>query len=313
MSAQAHVTVLKDDTVAAVMRSSDGIYVDATFGRGGHARALLAQLGPEARVIGFDKDPTAIEAGEALAAEDARFHIVHDSFSTLARYCEQAGLSGRVQGVLADLGVSSPQLDEADRGFSFQQDGPLDMRMDTTRGQTAAEWLADVSEAALADVFFEYGEERYARRIARALIRHREQQPITRTRQLAEIIAAAHPAWERHKHPATRCFQAIRIAINHELDDLQALLADALAVLAPGGRLAVISFHSLEDRLVKRFIEKHSKGDDFPPGLPVTQAQMRPLLKRIGKPVAPSESEVQANPRARSARLRVAERLAVAA
>lgn len=313
MTAQAHVTVLKQETVSAVLQAADGLYVDATFGRGGHARALLARLGSGGRVIGFDKDPMAIAEGEALAREDSRFSIVHDSFASLAAHCERLQLSGRIDGVMADLGVSSPQLDEAARGFSFQHDGPLDMRMDTTGGQTAAAWLAAVDEQALADVFFQFGEERHARRIARALVRARAQQPITRTRQLAELIAAAHPAWERHKHPATRCFQAIRIVINRELDDLQALLGDALAVLAPGGRLAVISFHSLEDRLVKRFIEKHSKGDDFPPGLPVTQAQMRPLLKRVGKPIAPGEAEVAANPRARSARLRVAERLGVAA
>jgi len=312
MTTPTHISVLLNETVSAVITDIDGVYVDATFGRGGHSRALLAKLGAKARLIGFDKDPLAIAEGLALAKADARFSIVHDSFASLGDYCNANALSGQVQGVMADLGVSSPQLDDAERGFSFMNDGPLDMRMDTTRGVTAAQWLKDVSESDLADVLHGYGEERFSRRIARAIVTARATRAIDTTKILADIVATAHPAWEKHKHPATRSFQAIRIALNRELDDLRDFLDQSLTVLAPTGRLAVISFHSLEDRMVKRFIEKHCKGDDFPAGLPVTQSQMRPLLKRVGKPVVPTEDEVQNNVRARSSRLRVAERLAVA-
>jgi 16S rRNA (cytosine1402-N4)-methyltransferase len=312
MTTPSHISVLLDETVSAVITDADGVYVDATFGRGGHSRALLAKLGSKARLIGFDKDPLAIAEGLLLAKADARFSIVHDSFASLGDYCDANGLTGQVQGVMADLGVSSPQLDNAERGFSFMNDGPLDMRMDTSRGVTAAQWLKDISESDLSDVLHGYGEERFARRIAKAIVTARATRSIDTTKVLADIVAAAHPAWEKHKHPATRSFQAIRIALNRELDDLRDFLDQSLKVLAPAGRLAVISFHSLEDRMVKRFIEKHCKGDDFPAGLPVTQSQMRPLLKRVGKPVVPTENEVQNNVRARSSRLRVAERLAVA-
>lgn len=308
-----HLTVLCEETVDAVLGDRQGCYVDATFGRGGHARRLLAELGPKARVIGFDKDPQAIAAGEALAGADPRFTIVHDSFASLAIQMDALGLTGRVAGILADLGVSSPQLDDAERGFSFMNDGPLDMRMDPTRGQSAADWLARVSESDLADVLHKYGEERFSRRIARALVAERAKHPITRTRQLAELVAAAHPSWEKHKHPATRSFQAIRIAVNRELGDLEDFLQQTLRVLSPGGRLAVISFHSLEDRIVKQFIQREVKGDDFPPGLPVTWQQLKPQLRKVGKAVEPSAAEIDRNPRARSARLRVAERLEVAA
>lgn len=308
-----HQTVLLDEAVVSVLGARDGIYVDATFGRGGHTRHLLAQLGAAARVIGFDKDPQAIAAGQVLAAEDARFSIIHDSFADILDVMGAQGLAGTVDGVLADLGVSSPQLDDAERGFSFMNDGPLDMRMDVTRGQSAAEWIASVAEDELARVLFEFGEERHSRRIARAIVKARTESPITRTRQLADIVAAAHPAWEKHKHPATRSFQAIRIFINNELGDIERFLRDALRVLKPGGRLAVISFHSLEDRLVKQYFQKEAKGDDFPPGLPVTVDMLKPRLKIIGKPVDPSAAEVDANPRARSARLRVAEKIGEAA
>ena len=310
MNALVHLTVLLNETVAAVLGKPDGIYVDATFGRGGHTRHLLAQLGPSARVIGFDKDPQAIASGEALMREDSRFEIIHDSFASLLPALEVRGLLGQIDGLLADLGVSSPQIDDAERGFSFMNDGPLDMRMDTTRGLSAAQWLVHISEAELTDVFKTYGEERHARRIARAVLAEQAVTPITRTKVLADVIAKAHPSWERHKHPATRCFQAIRIAVNRELGDLEDLLAQSLHALSAGGRLAVISFHSLEDRLVKQFIVREAKGDDFPPGLPVTIAQMNPQLKKIGKAIEPSAEEVDANPRARSAHLRVAERLA---
>lgn len=313
MSMYTHQTVLLDEAVVSILGAPDGVYVDATFGRGGHTRHLLGKLGPGARVIGFDKDPAAIAEGERLAAEDARFAIVHDSFAAILPVLEARGLAGRIDGVLADLGVSSPQLDDAERGFSFMNDGPLDMRMDPTRGQSAAAWIAGVGEEELARVLFEYGEERHSRRIARAIVRARAETPITRTRELAEIVAAAHPAWERHKHPATRAFQAIRIAINSELADIERFLRDALAALRPGGRLAVISFHSLEDRLVKQFFQKEARGDDFPPGLPITVDMLKPRLRLAGKAIEPSAVEVAANPRARSARLRVAEKLAEAA
>jgi 16S rRNA (cytosine1402-N4)-methyltransferase len=313
MSTFVHQTVLLNEAVVSVLGARDGIYVDATFGRGGHTRHLLAQLDANARVIGFDKDPQAIAAGQALAAEDARFSIVHDSFAAIADVMTRMGLMGQLDGVLADLGVSSPQLDDADRGFSFMNDGPLDMRMDVTRGQSAAEWVATVAEDELARVLFEFGEERHSRRIARAIVRVRAETPITRTKQLADIVAEAHPAWEKHKHPATRAFQAIRIFINNELGDIEQFLRDALRVLTPGGRLAVISFHSLEDRLVKQFFQKEAKGDDFPPGLPITVDMLKPKLKIIGKAIDPSSAEVDANPRARSARLRVAEKIAEAA
>ncbi|HEX4870489.1 MAG TPA: 16S rRNA (cytosine(1402)-N(4))-methyltransferase RsmH [Moraxellaceae bacterium] len=313
MSTLTHQTVLLDEAVVSILGAPEGVYVDATFGRGGHTRHLLARLGRGARVIGFDKDPAAIAAGQALAAEDSRFAIVHESFAEILSVLKAEGLAGNIDGVLADLGVSSPQLDDAGRGFSFQNDGPLDMRMDPTRGESAAEWLADVAEDELARVLYEYGEERHSRRIARAIVKARADKPITRTRELAEIVAAAHPAWEKHKHPATRAFQAIRIAINSELADIERFLRDAMAVLRPGGRLAVISFHSLEDRLVKQYFQKEARGDDFPPGLPVTVDMLKPRLRIIGKAIEPSAAEVAANPRARSARLRVAEKLAEAA
>jgi 16S rRNA (cytosine1402-N4)-methyltransferase len=309
MNAFTHQTVLLNEAVVSVLGPRDGIYVDATFGRGGHTRHLLAQLDAGAHVVGFDKDPQAVTAGEQLAAEDSRFSIEHDSFASILGVMTRMGLAGRVDGVLADLGVSSPQLDDAERGFSFMNDGPLDMRMDVTRGQSAAEWIAAVAEDELARVLFEFGEERHSRRIARAIVRVRTETPITRTKQLADIVAEAHPAWEKHKHPATRSFQAIRIFINNELGDVEQFLRDALRVLKPGGRLAVISFHSLEDRLVKQFFQKEAKGDDFPPGLPVTVDMLKPKLKIIGKAIDPSEAEVSANPRSRSARLRVAEKL----
>lgn len=313
MSTFVHQTVLLDEAVVSVLGARDGVYVDATFGRGGHTRHLLAQLGPAARVLGFDKDPEAIVAGEALAASDARFAIVHASFAELSAVLAARGLTGLVDGVLADLGVSSPQLDDAARGFSFMHDGPLDMRMDSSRGESAADWLARVDETEMARVFFEYGEERYSRRIARAIVRARDEAPITRTRALAEIVAAAHPAWEKHKHPATRVFQAIRIVINNELGEISTFLRAALAALKPGGRLAVISFHSLEDRLVKQFFQKEARGDDFPPGLPVTVDMLKPRLRIVGKAIEPAAIEIAANPRARSARLRVAEKCAEAA
>lgn len=309
MSSHEHQTVLLEEAVSAVLQDPAGVYVDATFGRGGHSRHLLAQLAPTARLLAFDKDPQAIAAGQQLAAADGRFSIIHASFAELETVLASLGLAGAVNGVLADFGVSSPQLDDAVRGFSFMQDGPLDMRMDTTQGATAAEWIAQVKEAELADVLKTYGEERFAKRIARAIVAARATSPLLGTRALAEVISAVHPAWEKHKHPATRSFQAIRIFINRELDDIQHFLQQSLAALRPGGRLAVISFHSLEDRLVKQFMQKGARGDDFPPDLPVTVDMLNPTLRLVGKAIAPSDAEVAANPRARSAHLRVAEKL----
>ena len=301
-----HQTVLLEETVQAVLGNPEGIYIDATFGRGGHARKLLSRLSSVATLLAFDKDPEAIAAGNLLAAEDPRLVMIHASFADVAAEVAQRGLQGRVDGIMADLGVSSPQLDDASRGFSFLHDGPLDMRMNPHSGLSAAEWLARTSEEALADAIFRYGEERFSRRIARAI--KQQPDPILTTRRLAEIVAAAHPAWERHKHPATRTFQAIRIAVNGELDDVAGFLPAAMSVLKPGGRLAVISFHSLEDRLVKQFFRKMAQGDDLPRDIPVRAVDLKPMAKLLGK-IDPSADEVAGNPRARSAHLRVAIKL----
>ncbi|MBE0482583.1 MAG: 16S rRNA (cytosine(1402)-N(4))-methyltransferase RsmH [Bacterioplanes sp.] len=303
-----HETVLLHETVDGCVHNPDGIYIDGTFGRGGHSRLLLSKLSAAGRLIGVDKDPLAIATGQALAQEDPRFQIVQGSFAQLKSHLTDLGIE-HVDGILLDLGVSSPQLDDAERGFSFLRDGPLDMRMDPDRGISAAEWVATTPEAEIAWVFKEYGEERFAKRMARRLVQAREQQAITRTVQLAEILKEANPAWERHKHPATRTFQAIRIAVNNELGDLEALLHDSVDLLSAYGRLAVISFHSLEDRLVKRFIRAQEKGRELPPGLPVTEDQLGKTMRRIGKAIKPSADEVRSNARSRSAVLRVAERL----
>ena len=248
-----HRPVLLNEVLEALNIQPDGIYLDGTFGRGGHARAVLARLGAQGQLLATDKDPAAIETGRKLMAEDARFGIVQGSYTMLGHEAQQRGWTGKVNGILLDLGVSSPQLDDASRGFSFRSDGPLDMRMDTTSGESAAEWLAHASERDIADVLFEYGEERHAKRIARAIIKTRESEgPIKTTGRLAEVVAAANPSWERDKHPATRSFQAIRIAVNDELGALREGLGGIIPRLKPGGRIAVITFHSLEDRVVKR-------------------------------------------------------------
>lgn len=304
-----HRPVLLDVSVEALAVQPAGVYLDGTFGRGGHSRLILQRLGEKGRLIAIDKDPEAIAFAHKTLIEDKRFNIVRGSFAMLAEVAEQAGVMGRVNGILLDLGVSSPQLDQAQRGFSFLQDGPLDMRMDPESGQSAADWLAQAETQEIADVLKSYGEERHARRIARAIVQARSEQPIHTTKALADVIAAANPSWEKGKHPATRSFQAIRIYINRELDDLRACLDQVIEVLAPGGRLAIISFHSLEDRIVKRFMRDQAKGDCFPPGVPVTQAQLQPKLRLVGKAMRANEQEVEANPRARSAVLRVAERL----
>ena len=301
-----HISVLLHETVDALLAERNtGIYVDGTFGRGGHTRLLLSKLDEQARVYAFDKDPQALAVAAELEQQDPRFKIIHASFADLKQELAARGIE-QVDGVMADLGVSSPQLDQAERGFSFMQDGPLDMRMDNSQGETAAEWLLQIEEEALANIIFKYGEERYSRRIAKAI---KNAGLIETTGQLAEIVKTAHPKWEKHKHPATRTFQAIRIAINKELEDIDIFLPQAVELLKPEGRLAVISFHSLEDRLIKQFIQKESSlAEDTGWGLPQVQQDTR-RLKKIAR-IRASEEEVKANPRSRSAWLRVAEKLA---
>lgn len=306
-----HTTVLLDEAVNGLNIREDGIYIDGTFGRGGHSRLILSQLGAHGQLLAIDRDPQAIAA--AAEIKDPRFSIVHGPFSALAEYVEERGLTGKIDGVLLDLGVSSPQLDDAERGFSFMRDGPLDMRMDPTRGQSAAEWLQSAEEADIAFVLKTYGEERFAKRIARAIVERNREQPMMRTKELADLIAAATPVKDKFKHPATRSFQAIRIWINSELEEIDIALKGALTVLAPGGRLSIISFHSLEDRLVKRFMRDQSRGPQVPAGIPMSESQLKALggreLKTLGK-LIPGEAEVKDNPRARSSVLRIAERTA---
>ncbi|MGB1090973.1 MAG: 16S rRNA (cytosine(1402)-N(4))-methyltransferase RsmH [Oceanobacter sp.] len=309
LSELAHTTVLLEPTVDGCVTRPDGVYVDGTFGRGGHSRLLLSRLAKAGRLIGFDKDTRAIETGKQLEQEDKRFTIVQSSFADMKSELARLGLE-KVDGILLDLGVSSPQLDDPERGFSFLRDGPLDMRMNPDAGMTAADWVAETDEQEMIRVLKDYGEERFARRMARAMIEARGKAPITRTLELAELIKAANPAWEKHKHPATRAFQAIRIAVNNELGDLETVLDDSVDLLAAGGRLSVISFHSLEDRMVKRFIRRQEKGKEIPHGLPVTEDQLGKTMKKIGKAVMPGDEEIRVNPRARSAVLRIAERLA---
>ena len=303
-----HISVLLNEALEGLAIQADGLYIDGTFGRGGHSRALLAQLGPEGRLIAFDKDPEAIRVGDQLAAEDGRFVVVQRSFAEMAEELRARGLAGQVQGVLLDLGVSSPQLDDPTRGFSFLNDGPLDMRMNPSAGQSAADWINSASEADIATVLKEYGEERFAKRMARAVVPRRAEQPFTRTADLAAVIKEANPAWEKGKHPATRAFQGIRIFINRELDDLADGLRAALDVLAPGGRMAVISFHSLEDRMVKQYMRREAKGAPMPRDLPIRDIDIPVSINLVGKAIKPSAAEVDANPRARSAVLRVAEK-----
>ncbi len=304
-----HTTVLLHEAIKALNVKIDGTYVDGTFGRGGHARELASQLNAGAHLLLMDRDPQAIEAARLSYADDSRVSIVHASFSNLKSILEARGLFGQVDGILLDLGVSSPQLDEAERGFSFQTDGALDMRMDTTSGETAAEWLDAVDEYELVSVLRRFGEEKFARRIARAVIETRAEQAIETTRQLATIISDAVPIFEKGKHPATRSFQAIRIVVNGELDELDAVLPDAFDALKPGGRLVIISFHSLEDRRVKRFMQREAKGDPYPPDLPIPASAIQPRLKLIGKPIRVSQTELTANRRSRSAIMRIAEKV----
>ena len=300
-----HRTVLLEEAVDALALRADGAYVDATFGRGGHSRLILGRLDPRGRLIALDRDPEAVAAAKRIS--DARFNVVHASFAELAGVLDRLGLEG-VDGVLLDLGVSSPQLDDAARGFSFRRDGPLDMRMDTSRGQTAAQWLDTAGEAEIREVIRDYGEERFAKQIAKAIVAARQRGPVVTTGQLADIVGAAVRTREKNKDPATRTFQAVRIYLNQELAHLSLALPQILELLTPGARLAVISFHSLEDRIVKQFMRDAARAD-VPIRLPLRARELpQPRLRLIGKPVRPSADEIAANPRARSATLRVAER-----
>ncbi|WP_417658714.1 16S rRNA (cytosine(1402)-N(4))-methyltransferase RsmH [Pseudidiomarina sp.] len=308
--AQQHVSVLLQESIEGLAIKPDGIYLDATFGRGGHSRAILAQLNAQGKLYALDRDPTAIAAAESLR-DDPRFTIIHTPFSRLDDVLETQQLRGKLDGILFDLGVSSPQLDDAERGFSFMREGPLDMRMDTSCGPTAADFLNHASADEIAFVLREYGEERFAWRIAQAVVKHREQQPLATTRELAELISNAVPFKDKHKHPATRSFQGIRIHINGELDEIETALTAAVSGLKPEGRLVVISFHSLEDRLVKRFMRGQAKGRSIPAGLPIRDADFDrgQTLRLVGKAIKPSAAETQLNPRARSSVLRIAARL----
>lgn len=303
-----HTTVLLDEAVNGLNIHPDGIYIDGTFGRGGHSRLILSQLGEKGRLYAIDRDPQAIAA--AAEIDDPRFTIIHGPFSALAEYVEERGLSGKIDGILLDLGVSSPQLDDAERGFSFMRDGCWICAW-ITRGQSAAEWLLKAEEADIVFVLKTFGEERFAKRIARAIVERNREQPMTRTKELADVIYVATPVKDKFKHPATRSFQAIRIWVNSELDEIEKALKGSLSALSAGGRLSVISFHSLEDRIVKRFMREQSRGPQIPHGIPMTEAQLNSLggrrLKALGK-MMPGESEVADNPRARSSVLRIAER-----
>lgn len=301
-----HQTVLLREAVDALQVMPSGLYVDATFGRGGHSREILRRLGPEGRLLAIDRDPEAAAAGALLAKEDARFTMQHAAFSALASVVAAHGWRNRVNGVLMDIGVSSPQLDDPARGFSFMREGPLDMRMNPREGQPAAEYIASASAEELQTVFSELGEERYSRRIAQAIVRARVVQPLTTTRELADLIVAAVPSRDPGRHPATRVFQALRIHVNRELEQLVDALTQALDLLAPGGRIAVITFHSLEDRIVKRFFNHHARGPDLPRHMPIPTGTAVPRIAWVGKALRPADAEVALNPRARSATLRVA-------
>ena len=304
-----HWPVLRLEAVAALNVKPDGVYLDATVGRGGHAEAILEHVGPGGRLLCLDRDPDAVAAVRARCGADPRVAIFLARFSELAACADRVRPGLRFDGILFDLGVSSPQLDDPARGFSFLQDGPLDMRMDRDAGPSAADVVNGAAAGELARIFREFGEERFAMRIARAIVADRKSAPFQRTLQLAEMIARVSPTRERHKHPATRVFQALRIHVNNELGEIESGLAAALERLEPGGRLAVISFHSLEDRIVKRFLRRHASPDPLYAGLPQIPAHARPRLRLVGKPTVPGDAEIARNPRARSARLRVAERL----
>ena len=306
----AHRSVLLDESLDALAIVPDGIYVDGTFGRGGHSRAILARLSDKGRLIALDKDLEAIEYAHQHFSNDARFTIEHASNAQLASVCEKLGVFGKVNGILLDLGVSSPQLDNAERGFSFMHDGPLDMRMDATQALDAARFVNEADATEMTQECRQDGEERFAGRIARAIVLARDEAPILTTAVLAEIVKEANPKWEKHKHPATRVFQAIRIHINQELTDLTRCLNQCVGALAVGGRLAVISFHSLEDRLVKQFMRAEEEGIQPPRGVPIRADAIKTYFKRVGKAVKPSDDEIKANVRSRSAVLRKGEKIA---
>ena len=306
-TSSAHITVLLEEAVEALAIKPDGVYVDCTFGRGGHSRRILEQLGPAGRLVALDRDPQAIAAGEAIA--DPRFTLVHRAFGELAEAADEVGLAA-VDGILFDVGVSSPQIDDGERGFSFRHDAPLDMRMDTTRGETAAEWLARAEVREITEVIRNYGEERFAFQIAKKVVATRVEQPIVTTGQFAALVRETVRTREPGQDPATRSFQALRIHINQELRQLEIVLPQAMGLLKPGGRLVVIAFHSLEDRIVKHFMRDQQMPDDLPKGIPLRADQLpQPKLRQLSKPVRPSTAEVAANPRARSAVMRVAEKL----
>jgi len=306
-----HISVLLEEAVSGLEINPDGCYIDCTFGRGGHSGLILSKLSDKGRLIAIDRDVTAIAAAEKFA-DDKRFCIEHEGFAALEEIAQKHELIGKVDGILLDLGVSSPQLDDAERGFSFMQDGPLDMRMDTTRGKTAAQWLAQADVEDISWVLKTFGEEKHAWRIANAIVDSREENPLTRTGQLAKLIQTTAPQREIKKHPATRSFQAIRMYINSELDQIEQALNASLSVLTEGGRLVVISFHSLEDRLVKQFMKKHSQGKKVPRGLPVSEEELQKgkKLALVGRKLKPSKKEVEENVRSRSSVMRVARRLA---
>ena len=303
-----HYSVLLQESVEALINERDGVYIDGTFGRGGHSRAILKLLSENGRLIGFDKDPDAVDAARQLAQEDRRFSIFHGSFAMLDKALDSYQIE-RVDGVLLDLGVSSPQLDVAERGFSFLKDGPLDMRMDYSVGVSASDWLQNADEGEIAFVFKEYGEEKFAKRMANALVKARQESAIDTTSRFAKIVSEANPRWEKGKHPATRAFQAVRIFINSELDDLKTALDMSVEKLKTRGRIVVISFHSLEDRIVKRLFRREAKGRSFPQNIPVTEDMLGKRLRLVGKSIKASNRELSENVRSRSAVMRVAERI----
>ncbi len=303
-----HETVLLHEAVELLITNPSGVYVDATFGRGGHSQAILNALNDDGKLIAIDKDIDALKEAHKIFGKDARFKIVHGSFADIEKHLVSLGIS-KVDGVLADLGVSSPQLDDAGRGFSFMKDGPLDMRMDRTSGLSASEWLAGASAQEIANVLRDYGEEKFSKRIASAISEACKAGQIRTTLELAKIVSDANPSWEKYKHPATRAFQAIRIKVNNELGDLESLLEGASSILSKNGRLVIISFHSLEDRIVKRFMRDKAKGNMPPPNIPVFEKDIVRHFKLIGKAIKPSDREVSNNIRSRSAVMRILEKI----
>lgn len=305
-----HQPVLLQESLTGLAIKPDGIYVDGTFGRGGHSRAILEKLSEHGRLLAIDKDLEAVAYANEHFSKDQRFKLCHGSFANITEFAREAGVYGQIDGILLDLGVSSPQFDDSERGFSFMKEGPLDMRMNTQQILSAAVFVNNADVDDMIHVFREYGEERFARRIANAIVEERAKAPITTTQEFAEIVKKANPRWEKHKHPATRVFQAVRIHINNELDELKLFLEKSVDVLAVGGRLVIISFHSLEDRLVKQFMRIKEQGVPLPRGLPVRSVSEDKCFKRVGKAIKPSDVEIQHNIRSRSAILRIGEKLA---